>query len=188
MKILLLCEPRSGSTQLARWFFSHKIDTRFETTSRYGGWYLPDGINGIKYDTNKDLVLKELYRTDWNSISEYINFCDKVIFLFRENTEEQIISYDYGIRNDVWYNFYAIEEGYKPLDSSIKYIEKLKKNFNLFRQNYSNNTLSISYEDLYQRNKINKVIDFLNMEDKLTLDFPTGQKLRINKDYKPSLI
>lgn len=188
MKILLLCEPRSGSTQLARWFFSHKIDTRFETTSEYGGWYLPKGLSSIKYDTKKDLVLKELYRTDWDNISEYINFCDKVIFLFRENINEQIISYDYGVRNDVWYKSYSIEEGYKPLNTSIDYIENLKKDFTLFRKKYFDTALSVSYEDLYQRNKIHKVISFLNMQDKLTLDFPTGKKLRVDKNIKPTLI
>ena len=188
MKILLLCEPRSGSTQLARWFYSHKIDTKFETTSKLGPWYLPKGISSISYNTEKDLVVKELYRTDWDDISEYINFFDKFIFLYRENTQEQIFSYDYGVRNDEWTKPYSIKEGYRALDTSKEYIEKLKKKFTLFREKFSNETLTVSYEDLYQRNKINKIISFLNMEDKLTLSFPIGQKLRIDKNYKPNLI
>ena len=188
MNILLLCEPRSGSTQLAVWFFSHKIDTKFETTSKMGPWYLPKGISSLKYNPEEDLVVKELFSTDWDDISDYINFFDKIIFLHRENTEEQIISYDYGVRNNEWTKPYSIEEGYKTLDTSKEYIEKLKKEFTLFREKFSDETLTVSYEDLYQRNKINKIISFLNMEDKLTLDFPVGQKLRIDKNYKPKII
>jgi hypothetical protein len=58
MIITLLCEPRSGSTSLANWFFNNKDFTvLFEPLNPLSEWFVDVSIKEFKYNT-KHLLLK----------------------------------------------------------------------------------------------------------------------------------
>lgn len=190
VKILLLCEPRSGSTNLANWFFAHGFDTRWETSGPNSQWYLKDGLHSIKLKPNKHLVLKEIFYPSGFSYETYIKYCDKVIFLFRENTKQQEFSYDHALRFNSWESNYLVDEHYTPDQNNIKYLNDLKVKFKEFRSKHSEGTLTVSYEDLYSKGKITEVKEFLGLEDLLTREFPVGHKLgyKVNNSNKKEIL
>lgn len=180
MKILLLCEPRSGSTKLANWFFRQGFDTRFETIDPNSKWALGKGLQEIKVANNKHLVLKEtfyphLYNN--SNLISYIDYCDKIIFVYRENTEQQGISYDHAVNFRTWDSHYTVDEKYTPKVENIEYLNLLKSEFKNFISNYKKGTLIISYEDLYIRGKIDIIKEYLDLKEILTHKFPYGYKL-----------
>lgn len=189
MKILLLCEPRSGSTSLANWFIENRnFDVRFETAMNDSNDWVGVGINNIIQRPDcRHLVLKEVYYgrmsehvIDW---VQYLDFCDKIVFLYRENEQDQIISWNHA---QVTGNFCGqYPEGVvEMVKSNAEYLSKLKRRFKEFREEHKDRGLTISYEDLYMRNKIHILIEYLNLSDELTYKFPLGQRYRYSFDRK----
>jgi hypothetical protein len=188
MVISLLCEPRSGSTNLANWFYLQKnIDVLFEPLNPISEWYQND-INPSLYKRIKDILcIKEIYypHKEWNDI---INISDKVVVLYRENTKEQLESFLNSVMTDNWLKKYI----YKPIDNNFirektDYFNQLKFEF---KERYisNENYFKISYEDLYERNKFQNLLDYLSI-DGLTIDgFPYGEKYRIFPTKPLSLI
>lgn len=186
MKILLLCEPRSGSTMLGFWFHRQgNFDVRWETTTPDSRHSWKQDLKDIKIKTGcEHLVLKELvtYRRDWD---EYLEFCDKVVFLHREDFEDQLISYNYSLTKNIWDQFYSEEEANSVTvkDSNRIILQGIKKHFSGTKEKYfTDSHLSITYEDLYFRNKIHILKDYLNLPDKLDRKFPEGSRYRYKKD------
>lgn len=186
MKILLLCEPRSGSTNLGNWFLQNKdFDVRYETTAYGSGWWAgPDPTANKLRPGYKHLVLKEIFygrnseiKVDWLKFMEY---CDKTIFLFREDSDDQVISWNHA---KVTGNFC----GQYPADSvrlvgdNVNYFNKIKTHFKKFREEHKDKALTISYEDLYYRGKIHILKEYLGIADELDYKFPFGQRYRYEK-------
>lgn len=181
MRILLLCEPRSGSTNLAKWFSLYPEFTVFqEPLNPLGTDYKKiTPVSEWKYDT-KHLVVKEIY-TPNKKLQELIEFSDKIILLYRENETEQLESWMVASETNQW----SVEWMKDRVQISN---ENLKKDYFLslktgFKENYLNKKeyFKISYEELYYQNGIERILEHLNIECLENSNFPYGKKYRIEK-------
>ena len=187
MIITILCEPRSGSTNLTNWFYFNKnFTTLFEPANSGSKWFQNNiEPKDYKYNT-KHLCVKEIYYPgiDWNSL---LSISDKIIVLYRENGQEQLESFLNSVTMDNWDKSYV----YKKKENQItkektKYFNTLKSKF---KEKYINkNYFTISYEELYYNNGFQKILDYLNMNELEDKNFPYGKKYRINVDKGNTLI
>lgn len=179
MVISLLCEPRSGSTNLANWFYIQKnIDVLFEPLNPISEWYQNEK-HPSQYKKVKDvLCIKEVYypNKQWEDL---ISISDKVIVLYRENSIEQLESFLNSVVTNNWSKSYV----YKNIDNAFtnektKIFNQLKSEF---REKYINNSkyFTISYEELYKNNGFQKILDYLNVDSLKNEGFPRGEKYRI---------
>lgn len=185
MVVSLICEPRSGSTNLANWFLQFKeFSVLFEPISNPNTKWFKDNIppKDWVYGTNH-LLVKEVYNT-LNEFDDLIKISDKVLCLYRENEKEQIESYCNSVKTNNWSSHWKYNE--KFIDSDVKiFFEKLKKTFS---EKYLNKSFfEISYEELYYNNGIEKVIEYLEIPILNMSNFPYGKKYRIN-DTNPTKI
>lgn len=178
MVITLLCEPRSGSTNLANWFYLNRnFTTLFEPLNPISEWYQKD-INPKDYKyTTEHLCVKEVYypHKQWDDL---IKASDKIIVLYRENEIEQIESFINAIETKNWDGQY-IYKGAKEetINNKTSYFKTLKQEF-YNKYCTVDNYFKISYEDLYQRNKFQHLLDYLDLGLK-NEKFPYGVKYRI---------
>jgi hypothetical protein len=188
MKIALICEPRSGSQNLFKWLYLQESFTCFFKTGE-NHYEKPKNIdnfsNGLKeiyndciYDT-KHLAIKEDYYvgSDMNSL---IKNSDKVIYLYRENEKEQIESWVNAKKTNNFFTswkFRNINDSYE-----YQYFLDLKKGF---KNNFINDTnFIITYEELYYGDKIDKIIEYLGIENINKSTWPLGKKYRVDLEIK----
>jgi hypothetical protein len=187
MIITILAEPRSGSTNLANWFYFNKdFTTLFEPINTKSKWYQNEIMpKDYKYNT-KHLCIKEIYYpgVDCDSL---LNISDKIIVLYRENVQEQLESFLNSIKTNNWDNNYI----YKPEESDLLnektiFFNRLKTQF---KEKYINKEFfTISYEELYYRNSFQKIVDYLELDCVKNENFPYGQKYRIYINKPNTLI
>jgi LPS sulfotransferase NodH len=180
MIITILAEPRSGSTNLTNWFYFNKnFTTLFEPENPNSKWFKNNiDPKDYKYKT-KHLCIKEVYypTLNWNSL---LNISDKIIVLYRENTQEQLESFLNAVNTNNWHLPYV----YRTSENSItkektEYFKILKSEF---KEKYVNKDFfTISYEELYYDNGFKKIVNYLNIEEVKNIGFPIGNKYRINK-------
>jgi hypothetical protein len=186
MIITILAEPRSGSTNLANWFyFNENFTILFEPiTSPKWQWY-KNGVSPKLWEyKTPHLLVKEIFRPD-EDFSELIEISDKLIILYRENTTEQTQSWLNANKTNNWDKAWVFKEDLiKNEDES--YFNQIK---NGIKENYlDKDYFNISYEELYYNNGFQKVLDYLNMDELENKNFPYGQKYRINANKTKSLI
>lgn len=176
MVITLLCEPRSGSTSLANWFFNNKDFTvLFEPLNPLSEWFVDGPLKDFKYST-KHLLLKEMYYPH-NNLDGIIEISDKIILLYRENENEQIESFINAIETKNWDKQYVYKGAKEEIfNNNENYFKRLKQEFKdkYFDKNY----FRISYEDLFYKNKFQDLLDYINL-DLENKNFPYGEKYRI---------
>lgn len=184
MIITILAEPRSGSTNLANWFFLNKnFTTLFTPMDQKSDWY-QNGKHPKDYTYNtKHLLIKEDYY-HYNDYNEIIEISDKVILLYRENQEEQILSWTNAKKTNNWDNQWVNEFLYD--ESETIFFKELKKSF---KEKYlnKNDFFKISYEDLYFNNGIELIKKYLGLNELHGDVFPIGQKYRLEKKIKSLL-
>jgi hypothetical protein len=187
MIITILAEPRSGSTNLTNWFyFNNNFTTLFEPSNVGSKWYQNEiAPKDYKYNTNH-LCIKEIYYPgiNWDSL---LNVSDKIIVLYRENTQEQLESFLNSIKTNNWHTNYV----YKPEENSL--LKEKALYFNIlkteFKEKYINKQFfTISYEELYYNNGFEKIVNYLNIPDVKNIGFPIGKKYRINLNKTKTLI
>jgi len=189
MKILLLCEPRSGSTNLANWFIAKKEFTiLFEPISNPNTKWYKNGVhpNEWMYDT-KNLLVKEVFN-NISDFNELINISDKVICLYRENGVKQMESYYNAVKTKNWHTIWPFKKDKLIInEQEILFFENLK---NKFRENYlsSEKYFKISYEELYFQNGFQKIVDYLKLDCVKNENFPYGQKYRVNVNNTKNII
>jgi hypothetical protein len=165
----------------------HKtFDVRYESAthdSRYWSGTTPE--SNIMDPRYKHLVLKEVFygresliKTDW---LDYIKYCDKTVFLYREDEQDQIISWNHARVTENFCCQYPAGTT-RLVKQHVDYFTKLKKKYTEYRLEHKDKGLTISYEDLYYRNKIHILKEYLGLEDELTLNFPIGQRYRYEKE------
>jgi hypothetical protein len=183
MVITILAEPRSGSTNLANWFYFNKnFTTLFIPSDTKSKWYKTETPREYKYNT-KHLLIKEDYYCNKN-FNELISVSDKIILLYRENTEEQIESWTNAKLKNNWENQWIFTNIKNDIETN--FFLGLKKTF---KENYlDKDYFNISYEELYYNNGFQKVLDYLNMDELENKNFPYGQKYRIDDNKPKSLI
>jgi hypothetical protein len=187
MVITILAEPRSGSTNFTHWVgFNKNFTILFEPTNPNSKWFQKNiEPKDYKYNT-KHLCIKEIYYSgiNWDSL---LNISDKIIVLYRENGQEQLESFLNSIKTNNWHTHYV----YKPeendlLSEKAKYFNELKEEF---KKNYINGEFfTISYEELYYKNGIEKIVNYLNIDDVKNKEFPIGTKYRIYANKSKTLI
>jgi hypothetical protein len=184
MKILLLCEPRSGSTNLANWFFlDRRFTVLFLPTDPFSKWYRKEHPKLYKYNTEHLLIKEDFYH--FKDYSDLIETCDKSIFLYRKNQENQIKSWCNSKKTGNWENEWIWVEDHYSEDEE-KFFVDLKNEFS--KMISTNNGLKISYEDLYEDLRINKIIDYLEIEDLNKQSWPFGKKYRIDDNRRRNII
>lgn len=186
MVITILCEPRTGSTNLLNWFGSHiNYSHAFEPFNNpiYCKTKSSKSIifNNIKditlwqYDTD-NIVIKEIAYPGIN-YEYFIKNSDKVIILYRESHKEQTESFLMSSTTQNFFNHYSydksmIDQSFSPYLNAIK--AEIKKYFN-------SNYFLISYEDLYYNGKIKELINYIGDNDLNHNTFPYGTKYRKEK-------
>ena len=188
MVITILAEPRSGSTNLANWFKSNKNFTVLqEPLNEYGKSYKKNiPINGWSYNTNY-LLIKEIYDPNKN-LKELIQFSDKIIILYRENKNEQLDSWLAAKVTNNWEGKWVNNKIYIPnKELKVDFFNKMVNSFEIeYRLN--NNMFKISYEELYYKNGFEKIVNYLNIDSVKNIDFPYGQKYRLDNIETNKLI
>jgi hypothetical protein len=190
MRILILSEFRSGSTSLLNWFnLSDNYSIVFQpiTNPKYiskkkstKDLIYTDirNIDSYQYST-KNIVIKEVTPIDEHELINLLQKVDKVIVLFREDYENQLKSFLFASNTNIWESSYIYDTKYilnkehLLLDNSKSQIEKYKSKY-----------FSISYEDLYYREKIQKLIDYIGDGGLTSISFPYGTKYRLEKNNK----
>lgn len=182
MIILLLCEPRSGSTNLANWFFKNKNFTvLFLPSDPKSKWYV-DKIDKYQFKTD-NLLIKEDFYTDKN-YEDYIKLSDKIILLFRENENEQVESWVNAKKTNIWHKEWIHKD---TMDvNEVNFFKNLKSSF---REKFINKDyFKISYEELYYKNGFQKILDYVNLDELKNENFPIGKKYRVEINKSRTLI
>ena len=195
MIITILAEYRSGSTNLAKWFGLNSDFTVLVEPLNPNGIGNRRQISKItKYEKNpktwnyptKHLLVKEIYDKTIPELNDLIKISDKIIILYRENIELQLES----LVNGYITNNFETKWVHKPVDKS-----RLDKKTNLLIENFFNvkndikndliesqNYFTISYEELYFNNGFQKLVDYINLEEVQNINFPFGEKYRVDFD------
>ena len=183
MIITILAEPRSGSTNLANWFYFNKnFTTLFIPSDPKSKWYKPESPKEYTYTTEYLLIKEDYYH--YKNFDELIGISDKVILLYRENIEEQIDSWTNAKLTNNWENQW-VSKNIKN-DNEVLFFTELK---NSFKEQYlDKNYFTISYEELYYNNGFQKIVDYINLDCVKNENFPHGQKYRINVNKTKSII
>jgi hypothetical protein len=174
MIITLLCEPRSGSTNLARWFGTYKNFTVLQEplTNPSLAHYRNNELPPTKWIySTEHLVVKELFGA---YATDILDLSDKVVLLYRENEKEQVESWVNSTVTGNWHDRWM----YSEIDNQDEAtsIKELKKRFK--EELLSKEYFRISYEDLYLRGKLQKLLDYLEIKELKNVDFPYGFKYR----------
>lgn len=186
MVITIIAEPRSGSTNLANWFYNKENFTvLYEPITSPNLKWFQNGKNpsSWSYDT-EHLLIKEIYSPDID-FSELIDISDKVIILHRENLKEQTESWICAKKTNNWDKKWVFkEEMIKNGDNT--YFNKIKTGI---KNDYLNKDyFKISYEELYQHNGFQRIVDYINVEGIINVNFPFGEKYRVDIDKPRTLI
>ncbi len=188
MVITILAEPRTGSTNLADWFKSNNDFTILqEPLNKYGKSYKKNNpINTWVYNT-PHLLIKEIYDPN-KDLSELIEFSNKIIILYRENKKEQLESWLVAKVTNNWVGNWVNRKINIP-DKELK-IEFFNEMVNGFEKEYRlcNDMFKISYEELYYNNGFEKIVRYLNIDSVKNIDFPYGQKYRLDNIETHKLI
>lgn len=186
MVITILCEPRTGSTNLLNWFGSHDNYSHvFEPLNNPSERKIKSDKN-IIFNNIKDIKLWQ-YKTENIVIKEivhpnidyeyFLKNSDRVIVLFRENYEEQTKSFLMSFVTQNFFNHYSYDKSMIKDKTSI-YLELTKTEIKKY---FDSGYFLISYEDLYYRGKINQLIDYIGNSDLNNSTFPYGSKYVKNK-------
>ena len=179
MKVLILAEPRSGSTNLARWFRLNKEFTVLIEPYNANAFDYKKNSSAYSWEYTTDhLLIKEIYTPDID-LKELIKFSDKIIILYRENKKEQIESWLAAKYTKNWTEEWDTNQ--------IRYNDSIRTDYfyNLvsgFNSNYvsNENYFKISYEELYYGKGLQEIINYLNLDCVKNESFPYGKKYRID--------
>ena len=179
MIVSLIVEPRSGSINLANSFRNDKDFTvLFLPSNPKSKWYINDTPKKYKYLT-KHLMVKEDFYLGMD-FKELLEISEKIIFLYRENGEEQTKSWINARITNNWGGHWRYND--KNMSNQIFEIESFKKMklaFNEYTKKISNG-LKISYEEIYERNGFYKIRNYLGHDITQNIIFPIGERYRLN--------
>lgn len=190
MKILIISEGRTGGTTLSE-YLNNELSGHISITEPYTnpikGW-VKDNTDTEWIEKYENCVVKEIYKKKYNLL-KLSKLCDKVFCVYRENWYEQTKSMLYAEKVGFIRDYNIADVNKIITDEMINerytyFVKEEKKEFQNFIKN--NNFLSISYEDLYYKNGIDKIIEYLGIKRLNT--FPPVQRYLKDLDgnpYKP---
>lgn len=183
MLITLLCQPRSGSTNLANWICKKRgINPPYDAYIEYEPLTNP---NLDHYDPEilkktfdrPYLVIKETYTVGFD-YTDLLERSDKVVILYRENKQEHLESFLHAKATGEWFEKWRWEDTYYN-ESEAAYLFKLR---DMFEQLYiGKGYFETTYERLYYRKEIKDLLTYLEWEELYSLDWPFGSKDRIQE-------
>lgn len=178
MIVTIISEPRCGSTNLLNWLnLNQDISVIHEPLNPQSRDYSPGFILKDFQYRIFNLVVKEIFTPEKN-IDDLINSSDKTIFLFREKLDEQLESWLVASQTNLWSDKWVPNRLVHPNKKHMTdYFMNLKTQFN-DRYLSSNSHFKLSYEDLYHRNKINTLIDYLKIDGLTSVNFPYGERYK----------
>jgi hypothetical protein len=181
MVITILCEPRTGSTNLLNWFGLHNnysiafepLNTPICCKTKSSKSIIFNNMKDMtqwQYNTD-NIVIKEIAHPKHN-YEHFLKNSDKIIVLFRENYEEQNKSFLMGCATQNFFNHYSYDKHLIKEETS-SYLELTKTEIKKY---FDSDYFLISYEDLYYRGKINELINYIGNSDLNYSTFPYGSK------------
>jgi len=187
--ITIIAEPRTGSTSLAHWFFLNKNYTvLFEPiTNPNTMWYKYNTQPNEWLFNTKNLLVKEVFN-NVTSFENLISISDKIICLYREDETSQIESYYNASKTKKWHTQWIFKKNKLFIsENEISYFKKLKSNF---KETYIDNGkyFTISYENLYYKNKIQDLIEYIGDDGMSVYKFPYGDKYRVDATNTKNII
>ena len=162
MKILIYTTHRTGSTSLAELLMTH-----FKCEYQREGFFKNKNFIKKIESINNIIIKLTPNEADYNSIR---NIFDKCIVLTRENTIEQAESRVYADYIKKCFVPYKIEKDFfeiykNELNEMINVIESENKILN-----ECTDCLHLTYEELYYKNGLEKIENYLNTHMILKLD------------------
>ena len=188
MIIVIIAEPRSGSSNLALWFRNlGNIELLYEPISNPNMKWFKDGIPISEWKFDKDIiVIKETFN-ETTDYTELISIADKIIFLHRENYNEQLESFTHAMVSNNWDGVWLDADFDKSKVENFKSLfSDIKNRYREFRDMHPVG-IEVSYEELYFNSKIENVIDYLELPKLKKYKFPINTKYRV-KHEKRNLI
>ena len=161
MRILILSHTRCGSTTLCKWL-SKELDIELDET--------PYDKNLFNFVFEKENIIRKIVIEEYIPTNEDINKFDKVICLSRENNIDSAISFINADNEGRWHDTYEITNEWIK-DNQNKIIETVYKYEHLKNRLKNKNLFQITYENMYiNKTDVNRVIDYLNIENPKHLD------------------
>lgn len=187
MKILILAEGRTGGTTLME-YLSNELSGHTSITEPYTnqttGWLKQEEW----LNEYENFIVKEIYGGDNYDLPKLVEKCDKVFCVYRKNWYEQIRSTLYAEKVGFIHDYNITDVNKLVTDEMIIYKSKgfikVKERFQDFIR--YNNYLSVSYEDLYYGNGIDKIKNYLGIQTQNI--FPPVQRYLKDSEgnpYKP---
>jgi LPS sulfotransferase NodH len=187
MIITILAEPRTGSTNLTKWFSNNENFTTLQEPLNKDSmdYKNEEPIKNWMYQTNH-LVIKEIYlpfESSKKNIIELFNISDRIILLYRENIIEQLESFLVATQTQKWSSEWVSNRvPITDVKSKEDYFYNMK---NEFKKDYlDKNYFKISYEELYYNSGFQKIIDYINLDYVKNKDFPYGSKYKMEHEIK----
>jgi len=165
MRILIIAEGRTGGTTLME-YLSNELSGYISITEPYTnpikGWV--KDVEWIKEYEN--CIVKEIFKDKYN-LPKLAEQCDKVFCVYRNNWYEQTKSILYSEKVGFIRDYNVTDVDKLITDEMINeryryFVREDKKQFQNFIRD--NNYLSVSYEDLYYGNGIDKIKDYLGIQ------------------------
>lgn len=187
MIILMVTEPRSGSTNLAHWFDNglKNFNVYLEPNNPISRDFKTLDFSDVSWVNRNENAIISIKPYPIANIDEFIGISDKVFALYRENEKLQVESFINAKITMRWHSEYMIDTISKKIDTDYKTDRDIFLNYKKDFQDLikDNNIKSFTYEDLYYGDKIGDLKSYLNLD--INLPFPYGKKYRV--DYvKPS--
>ena len=159
MKILLLCEGRTGSYSVMEWI------------EQCLGLKIIGETTEFDYKNNDDFIIKRTLSNNDFDINDYIYF-DKVIILYRKDTLQQSLSLIYALLNQKWHHSFGTEDGFYKLDEDFLIehhddIWEKKYRYDEINQTYINLNFGqkITYEEIFIKKTGEQILkDYLNID------------------------
>ena len=183
MIITILAEPRSGSTNLAKWFSLNKNFTvlfePFNPDMKTNKWYkFGESPTLWKYDT-KHFLIKEIYNKTNTQLGELMGISDKIIVLYREDIKTQTESWINAHITKNWDNTWAYKGKINASEDVVESFYDIKRSLKADFID-SNKYFTISYEELYYNNGFQRIVDYIDLPEIQNIDFPYGKKYRVD--------
>jgi hypothetical protein len=183
----IIAQYRTGGQNLMYWI-NESLKKDFVVihepfNSKYNHYTDDTTLQDFKWLEDKNYFIKELWYPDLD-YTKLLNLSNKILCLYRENTHEQTISHIYSTKKGKYHHNYTP----KDIDGIFSQDEydtfKFEVEFNkktLLEFASLNNLPTISYENLYFENGIEKLKNLFDFQSNLS--FPYGSKY-FTKDKK----
>jgi hypothetical protein len=185
MVITVIAEPRSGSTNLANWFYNQtKFTTLYEPITNSTLKWFKNGVcpTQWKYDT-EHLFVKEIYQYDID-YSKLLSISDKIIVLYRENKREQLLSFNNAMLTGKWNNAWKYDSN--TIVDDLEIIQQFDRVTNGITNDFINNPnyFKITYESLYYGDGFKLLQNYISIDNLDDVSFPRGEKYAMDISKK----